>query len=94
MRVVTLSFDDGCLDVFANELDGFDARRAVFAFPYNASTPELEAWLPEDVRAFRTAGDPIMPLPRPGQTKVLCTGSGPEALRRASPRSRRGAALA
>src|SRR5439155_12919030 len=70
---------EACLDVFANELDGFDATRAVFAFPYNASTPELEAWLPEVVRAFRTAGDPIMPLPRPGQRKVLCAASGPES---------------
>jgi peptidoglycan/xylan/chitin deacetylase (PgdA/CDA1 family) len=69
---------EACLDVFTNELDGFDAARAVFAFPYNASTPELEAWLPEVVRAFRAKGDPIMPLPRPAQRKVLCTGFGPE----------------
>jgi hypothetical protein len=68
---------EACLQVFANELDGFDATGAVFAFPYNASTPELEAWLPEIVRAFRTAGDPIMPLPRPGQRKILCTSFGP-----------------
>lgn len=66
-----------CLDTFARELDGFDARRSVFAFPYNASTPELEAWLPGVVRAFRTAGDPIMPLPRPGQTRISCTSFGP-----------------
>lgn len=68
-----------CLAVFAAELSGFDAARAVFAFPYNASTPELEAWLPTVVRAFRTAGDPIMPLPQPGQTKVRCTSFGPGA---------------
>jgi peptidoglycan/xylan/chitin deacetylase (PgdA/CDA1 family) len=68
-----------CLDVFASELPGFDARRAVFAFPYNASTPELEGWLPNVVRAFRTAGEPIMPLPQPGQTKITCTGFGPES---------------
>jgi peptidoglycan/xylan/chitin deacetylase (PgdA/CDA1 family) len=69
---------EACLDVFANELDGFDAMRAVFAFPYNASTPALEAWLPTVVRAFRTAGDPIMPLPRPGQDKLTCVGFGPQ----------------
>jgi len=68
---------EACLDAFARWLDGFDAARAVFAFPYNASTPELEAWLPRTVRAFRTAGDPIMPLPRPGQTKISCTSFGP-----------------
>jgi peptidoglycan/xylan/chitin deacetylase (PgdA/CDA1 family) len=69
---------EACLEVFADELDGFEATRAVFAFPYNASTPELEAWLPDVVRAFRTAGDPIMPLPQPGQQRVLCTTFGPE----------------
>ena len=69
---------EACLELFTNELDGFDAARAVFAFPYNASTPELEAWLPEVVRAFRTRGDPIMPLPPPGQRKVTCTSFGPE----------------
>jgi Polysaccharide deacetylase len=67
-----------CLAAFTSELAEFDPARAVFAFPYNRSTPELEAWLPEVVRAFRTAGDPIMPLPRPGQRKLLCTSFGPE----------------
>jgi Polysaccharide deacetylase len=66
-----------CLDVFAEELAGFDVTRAVFAFPYNASTPELEAWLPTVVRAFRTGGDPIMPLPHRSQTKIGCTSFGP-----------------
>lgn len=68
---------EACLEVFTDELHGFDPARAVFAFPYNASTPELEAWLPGLVRAFRTAGDPIMPLPHPGQTKICCTSFGP-----------------
>lgn len=74
--VATRLIED-CLEAFANELDEFDASRAVFAFPYNASTPELERWLPDVVRAFRTAGDPIMPLPQPGQTKICCTSFGP-----------------
>jgi len=69
---------EACLEAFASELDGFDATQAVFAFPYNASTPELEAWLPEVVRAFRTAGDPIMPLPQPGQARIGCTSFGPD----------------
>ena len=68
---------EACLDVFAGELAGFDATRAVFAFPYNASTAELEAWLPTLVRAFRTGGDPIMPPPEPSQTKIGCTSFGP-----------------
>ncbi len=66
-----------CLDTFRDELDGFDAARTIFAFPYNASTPELEAWLPSVVRAFRTAGEPIMPLPLAGQTRIGCTSFGP-----------------
>jgi len=67
---------EACLDAFARWLDGFEAARGVFAFPYNASTPELESWLPGRVRAFRTAGDPIMPLPQPGQPKICCTSFG------------------
>ena len=57
-----VSFDKGkdlirrCLDVFVEKLDGFDPRQAIFNFPYNASTPELERWLPTQVRAFRTGG--------------------------------------
>ena len=68
---------EACLRVFAKELHAFDANSAVFAFPYNASTPELEAWLPNVVRAFRTAGDPIMSLPRRGQRKLSCASFGP-----------------
>jgi len=78
-----LPFDDAkrlietCLEVFGRDLDGFDETQAVFAFPYNASTPELEAWLPDVVRGFRTGGDPIMPLPQPGQARISCTSFGP-----------------
>jgi hypothetical protein len=67
-----------CLDVFGAELEGFDASRASFAFPYNRSTPALEAWLAGRVRAFRTGGEPVMPLPRPGQQRVTCVSFGPE----------------
>jgi peptidoglycan/xylan/chitin deacetylase (PgdA/CDA1 family) len=34
------------LDLFSKELRGFDRKKAVFNFPYNESTPELEEWLP------------------------------------------------
>jgi peptidoglycan/xylan/chitin deacetylase (PgdA/CDA1 family) len=67
-----------CLQVFEAELEGFEASEASFAFPYNRSTPELEEWLSGRVRAFRTGGDPVMPLPRPGQERVTCVGFGPE----------------
>lgn len=66
------------LAVFRSELDSFDARQAIFNFPYNASTPELEQWLPTVVRAFRTIGPGLNPLPHPGQTKLTTTGFGPD----------------
>ena len=66
-----------CLDVFDKELKGFDQKEAVFNFPYNASTPELETWLPTQVLAFRTGGGAINPLPHKGQTKLGCTSFGP-----------------
>jgi peptidoglycan/xylan/chitin deacetylase (PgdA/CDA1 family) len=67
-----------CLDVFDAELEGFDASASSFAFPYNRSTPELETWLTGRVRAFRTGGDAVMPLPRRGQRRVTCVSFGPE----------------
>ena len=78
-----LSFSEGqelikrCLGVFAEKLEGFDPKQAIFNFPYNASTPELERWLPTQVRAFRTGGAAINPLPHPGQAKLTCTSFGP-----------------
>jgi len=66
-----------CLDVFDKELMDFDHKQAVFNFPYNASTPELEKWLPTQVRAFRTGGRAINPLPHKAQTKLTCTSFGP-----------------
>lgn len=66
-----------CLDVFAEKLEGFDPKQAVFNFPYNASTPELERWLPSQVRAFRTGGGAVNPFPRAGQVKLTCTSFGP-----------------
>jgi peptidoglycan/xylan/chitin deacetylase (PgdA/CDA1 family) len=68
---------EACLDVFSAELEAFEPSKASFAFPYNRSTPELEAWLGTRVRAFRTGGDPVMPFPQPGQQKVTCAGFGP-----------------
>ncbi len=67
-----------CLDIFARELKGFRPEEAVFNFPYNASTPELEAWLPTVVRAFRCHGEGINPLPFAGQVKLTTTAFGPE----------------
>lgn len=68
---------EACLDVFDAELAGFEASEASFAFPYNRSTPDLETWLLARVRAFRTGGDAVMPLPSPNQQRVTCTSFGP-----------------
>ncbi len=72
-----------CFDVFDKELKGFDRKQAVFNFPYNASTPELEQWLPTQVMAFRTGGGAINPLPRRGRPKLTCTSFGPGNCERA-----------
>lgn len=79
----SLPFDEAkdlilrCLDVFDKELKGFDRKQAIFNFPYNASTLDLEKWLPTQVRAFRTGGGAINPLPHKGQTRLTCTSFGP-----------------
>ena len=68
---------EACLGVFRSELAGFEASRASFAFPYNRSTSALEAWLSTRVRAFRTLGAPVMPLPSSDQQRVTCASFGP-----------------
>jgi peptidoglycan/xylan/chitin deacetylase (PgdA/CDA1 family) len=67
-----------CLDVFNNELDGFDAKESVYNFAYNASTPEIEEWLGTQVMAYRTGGPVLNPLPYKGQKKLTCISHGPE----------------
>ena len=66
-----------CLDVFRENLEGFEPARCVFHFPYNAATPELEAWLLTQVRAYRVGGNPINAMPHRGQQKLTTTGQGP-----------------
>ena len=73
-----------CLDIFKSELNGFDPLNSVFNFPYNASTPELEDWLPSVVRAFRIGGGEINPLPHKGMKKRFkVTSSGKIKYRKA-----------
>ncbi len=66
-----------CLATFSDALKGFDPREAIFNFPYNASTPALEEWLSTIVKAFRTGGGGINPLPHAGQKRLTCTAFGP-----------------
>jgi len=67
-----------CLEIFKQELENFQAQEAVYNFAYNASTPEIEAWLPEVVKAFRTGGEGINPLPHRGQVRLTTSAYGPE----------------
>jgi peptidoglycan/xylan/chitin deacetylase (PgdA/CDA1 family) len=66
-----------CLDVFASKLKNFEPERSIFNFPYNASSPELEEWLPTQVRAFRTNGKAMNPLPDKQMVKLTCSSFGP-----------------
>jgi peptidoglycan/xylan/chitin deacetylase (PgdA/CDA1 family) len=67
-----------CLEFFAQNLKGFEPKKAVFNFPFNASTPAVEEWLAGEVMAFRTGGPAINALPHRGRSKLTCTSFGPE----------------
>ena len=83
-NLTDMSFEDAkrsilrCLEIFEDELDDFQASESIYNFAYNASTAAIESWLPEVVKAYRTGGDPINPLPYPGQIKLTTGGYGPE----------------
>ena len=66
-----------CLDYFSKNLDGFKSSETIFNMPYNASTPDLETWLSDQVLAFRTGGPGINLLPYKGQKKLTCSAFGP-----------------
>jgi len=66
-----------CLAIFQAELAGFDPKQSIFAFPYSATTPELEQWLPTVVRAFRAGHNGINPLPHPQMTRLSTISFGP-----------------
>jgi peptidoglycan/xylan/chitin deacetylase (PgdA/CDA1 family) len=66
-----------CLDYFSKHLKGFEPKKAVFNFPFNASTPAVEEWLSGQVMAFRTGGPIVNKLPHRGQSKLTCGNFGP-----------------
>lgn len=80
----TVSFEEGkililkCLEVFNKELDGFDAKKAVYNFAYNAFTPEIEEWMKSQVRAIRDdcGSNGYNPLPHKGMFKLRGTTYG------------------
>jgi len=59
-----------CLNYFEEHLEGFISRKAVFNFPFNAMTPELEEFALSKVMAIRTMSDSAV-NPIPGETEVL-----------------------
>lgn len=67
-----------CLAIFDKELDSFDRSTAVFNFPYNQSSPEIEEWILQEVMAIRTGGPEINTLPYKGMSRLTCTSFGPE----------------
>ena len=67
-----------CIDYFSKNLNGFDPKQSIFNFPFNASTLQLEEWLPSQVKAFRTGGPAINELPHKGQAKLTCSAFGPD----------------
>ena len=71
---------DKCLDYFETHLEGYSHLTAVFNFPFNASTPELEAYLLERVRAVRTFGKGALnPIPISKEpTRLQCLSMGPD----------------
>jgi peptidoglycan/xylan/chitin deacetylase (PgdA/CDA1 family) len=49
-----------CLESFEENLEGFVAKNALYAFTYNSPTPETIEWLLPRVRAIRIGGDPLL----------------------------------
>lgn len=76
---------DKCLAYFEKHLEGYKSEEAVYNFAYNASTPELEDFLLERVRAVRTGGwlvlkDTLLNTIPKGEHKgrLGCWGHGPD----------------
>lgn len=69
-----------CLDYFAEHLDGFDASKAVFNFPFNSSTPELEQFTLTKVGALRSNGETAWnPIPATSEPfRIGCLSMGPD----------------
>jgi len=49
-----------CLELFQQKLTGFDARKTVYHFTYNLSTPALVQWLLPRVAGVRHGGDALL----------------------------------
>ncbi len=69
---------DLSLGAFEENMPGFERGKAVYCFPYNRSTPEVEEYVAGKVRAYRTGGGAINPWPERGTKRITTTGFGPE----------------
>jgi peptidoglycan/xylan/chitin deacetylase (PgdA/CDA1 family) len=71
-----------CIVYFNENLQGFDPSKAVFNFPFNASTPALDLFTIKKVRAVRTWGDgAVNPLPSKTSSRILgCASNGPDLI--------------
>ena len=64
---------DRALEYFEEHLNGFKREDAIFNFPFNSSTPELEEYVLTQVRALRSAGGwDVNPFPTPGTRTIGC----------------------
>jgi peptidoglycan/xylan/chitin deacetylase (PgdA/CDA1 family) len=75
---------DKCFDYFEKNLDGYDAKNAVYNFAYNASNQDLDEYALKRVRAIRAGGWLVLnktkynPIPNNShQLKLGCWGQGP-----------------
>lgn len=68
-----------CLDYFEEHLEGYDPKHAVFNFPFNSSSPELEKFTMSKVRAVRTRGrSAVNPIPSSRTpVRLSCATNGP-----------------
>jgi len=69
-----------CIAYFNENLIGFKPAKAIFNFPFNASTPELDQYALRLVRAVRTSGNGALnPFPTKDTKWVLgCESHGPD----------------
>lgn len=68
-----------CIDYFNENLTGFSPSKAVFNFPFNASTDELEQYTLTLVRAVRTSvNGAINPFPPKNGRILSCESHGPD----------------
>jgi len=68
-----------CIDYFKENLDGFDQQKAVFNYPFNASTDKTNKHALTLVRAVRTWGNgAVNPLPGSNTSRIIgCASNGP-----------------